>query len=143
MCAEDGFRPVPRLIQSSIAVISSSILPPALRLPSFACQAVALAEAGGSSFVSLFFVFVLRISSRFGSMSFAASPRFRSSDRPNVGLDWARPSSSSTLIALIKLLLRLRSQVRIGVRAAGKTNQRATRKRKRSRKNFNLDQQTL
>ena len=51
MCAEDGFRPVPRLIQSSIAVISSSILPPALRLPSFACQAVALAEAGGSSFL--------------------------------------------------------------------------------------------
>ena len=42
-----------------------------------------------------------------------------------VGLDWARPSSSSTLIALIKLLLRLRSQVRIGVRAVGKTNQRA------------------
>jgi hypothetical protein len=38
-----------------------------------------------------------------------------------VGLDWARPSSSSTLIALIKLLLRLRSQARIGVRAVGKT----------------------
>jgi hypothetical protein len=31
------------------------------------------------------------------------------------------------LIALIKLLLRLRSQVRIGVRAAGKQNQRANK----------------
>src|SRR5205809_6245127 len=51
-----------------------------------------------------------------------------------VGLDWARPSSSPTLIALIKLLLRLRSHARIGVRAAGNKNQRAKRKRKRSKK---------
>jgi hypothetical protein len=57
----------------------------------------------------------------------------------SVGLDWARPSSSSTLIALIKLLLRLRSHARIGVRAAGnKTNEQKS-KRKRSRENFNLD----
>ena len=45
-----------------------------------------------------------------------------------VGLDWARPSSSSTLIALIKLLLRLRSHARIGVGAAGnKTNEQTGR----------------
>jgi hypothetical protein len=44
-----------------------------------------------------------------------------------VGLDWARPCSSSTLIALIKLLLRLRSHARIGVRAVGKQNQRANK----------------
>jgi hypothetical protein len=44
-----------------------------------------------------------------------------------VGLDWARLCSSSTLIALIKLLLRLWSQVRIGVRAVGKQNQRANK----------------
>jgi len=44
---------------------------------------------------------------------------------------------------LIKLLLRLRSHARIGVRAAGnKTNEQKS-KRKRSRENFNLDEQTL
>jgi hypothetical protein len=42
------------------------------------------------------------------------------------------------------MVLRQRAYARIGVRAAGKakTNE-PTRKRKRSKKNFNLDQQTL
>ena len=43
------------------------------------------------------------------------------------------------LIALIKLLLRLRSHARIGVRAAGNKTNEQKRKRKRSRENFNLD----
>ena len=37
-------------------------------------------------------------------------------------IDWAASSSSSRLIALIKLLLRPRPHARIGVRAAGKRN---------------------
>jgi hypothetical protein len=51
-----------------------------------------------------------------------------------VGLDWARPLFLFQKIALIKLLLRLRSQVRIGVRAVypepfrgWKQNQRANK----------------
>ncbi len=51
--------------------------------------------------------------------------------------------SSSKLIALIKLLLRLRSHARIGVRAAGnKTNEQKGRGNA-PEKTFNLDQQTL
>jgi hypothetical protein len=56
-----------------------------------------------------------------------------------VGLDWARPKFLFHLIVLIKLLLRLRSQVRIGVRAVGNKTNEQIRKRKRSRKTFNLD----
>jgi hypothetical protein len=45
-------------------------------------------------------------------------------------LDWARPSSSSKeVIASIKLLLRLPTRVRIGVRAAGKTKPTSKKRR--------------
>ena len=60
-----------------------------LRHSSFACQAVALAKAGASSFVCPLLLcpsYRKQPPARSRNMSFAASPRFRSSDRPNVKL---------------------------------------------------------
>jgi hypothetical protein len=45
-------------------------------------------------------------------------------------LDWAASSSSSALIALIKLLLLPRRDARIGVRAAGKQKTRVQKGRR-------------
>src|SRR5262249_28170800 len=65
---------------------------------------------------------------------FGATVRIYSMPLACVGLDWARPLFLFQKIASIKLLLRLRSQVRIGVRAAGNKPNEQIRKRKRSKK---------
>ena len=76
----------PGLVSATLAALPPTRAAPAHACSSFACQAVALAKAGASSFVCPLLLCPScrkQRTARSRSMSFAASPRFRSSDRPN------------------------------------------------------------
>jgi hypothetical protein len=76
----------PGLVPATLAALPPTRAAPARACSSFACQAVALAKAGASSFVCPLLLCPScrkQPPARSRSMSFAATPRFRSSDRPN------------------------------------------------------------
>ncbi len=76
----------PGLVPATLAALPPTRAAPAHACSSFACQAVALAKAGASSLVCPLLLCPScrkQPRARSRSMSFAASPRFRSSDNPN------------------------------------------------------------